>query len=487
MNDMTPIRVPEATRDDRCPGVSYTDMLRADTRPAPDYLFEESHWEMDDAPLDAGRYTSEAFAQQERDKLWPNVWQFAAREEDMPSPGDNVVYEINHRSYVLVRQQDGGVKAFHNVCLHRGRKLRTESGTASELRCPFHGFAWNNDGSLKEIPCRWDFKHLSDEAMALSELKVDRWQGFILVTENQDLPPFRDWVGPGIEHYDNWRLDECFTAAWIGRVIPANWKATAEAFMEAWHSVVTHPQILGFTGDANTRYDLYGDHMNRAITPNGALSPHLEGKDQLYVIDQLGKFLGGDARGRRSGASADADGYDPEDQFHARKVLAQANRDGFTAMNGRDYSGVSDSEMLDNFTYNIFPNWAPWGGFVPNIVYRWRPWGDADHCLMEVRILMRTREGEAPPKTQPMHLIPDDQPFSSAGHLIGAALAGIFDQDMRNLPHVQAGMKALGEGGQLQLGHYQESRVRHFHQTLDKYLSGQLPAKGEITVTAGAA
>ena len=488
MNEMTSIR-PEP-RDDRCPGTSYTDMLRADTRPAPDYLLAESYEDMGDAPLDAGRYFSEEWARAERERMWPNVWHFAAREEDMPELGDTVVYEINERSYLLVRQRDGSVKAFHNVCLHRGRKLRTESGQATSLACPFHGFAWKLDGSLKEIPCRWDFRHLEEQDMSLPELKVDRWQGFILVTENHDLPPFRDWVGPGIEHYDNWRLDECHTGAWIGRVIPANWKATAEAFMEAWHSVVTHPQILPFTGDANTRYDLYGDHMNRAITPAGALSPHLEGKDQQYVIRKLGEFIGGggDARGRRSGVTEQADhGFDPADPLLARKILAQANREGFASMNGHDYSAATDSEMLDNFTYNIFPNWAPWGGFVPNIVYRWRPWRDPDHCLMEVRILMRTPKGEAPPKAPPMHLIPEDEPFMSAAKLIGPALANVFDQDMKNLPYVQEGMKAL-PGGKLQLGHYQESRIRHFHRTLDRYVEGHLPRRGvEVTVTAGAA
>ncbi len=477
MNDMTPIGF-ESERSDRCPGISYTDMLAADTRRVPDYLLIESNQNCDDTPLEASRYTSEEFARAERERMWPNIWQYAAREEDMPEPGDNVVYEINERSYLLVRQPDGSVRAFQNVCLHRGRKLRTESGSATELRCAFHGFAWNNDGGLKEIPCRWDFAHLKQEELSLPEVRVERWQGFILITENADLPAFRDWVGPGVEHYENWRLDECHTVAWIGRVIPANWKATSEAFMEAWHSVVTHPQILPFTADANTRYDVYGDHMNRAITPSGALSPHLEGKDQMYVIRKLGEFMGGggDARGRRSEASEDQlKGFSPDDPLLARKVLAQANREGFAAMNGYDYSQATDSEMLDNFTYNIFPNFSPWGGFVPNIVYRWRPWRDVDHCLMEIRILMRTPKGEKSPKSKPMHLIAEDQPFASASHLIGPALAGVFDQDMRNLPFVQEGMKAMKDG-KLQLGHYQESRVRHFHRTLDKYLAGELPA-----------
>ena len=461
----------------RCPGPTYTDMLNADTRRAPDYLLMESVPDLGDAPLSTERYTSAEYKAREDALMWPNVWQFAAREEDMPDAGDSVVYEIGDKSFLLIRQPDGEVSAFYNVCLHRGRKLRTESGPSLQLRCPFHGFTWHNDGRLKEIPCDWDFQHLADRDMALPELKVERWQGFILVTENHDVPSFREWIGPGVEHYDNWRLEECHTAAWVGKVIPANWKVTSEAFMEAWHSIVTHPQILGFTADANTRYDLYGDHMNRAITPSAALSPHLKGKDQFHVFKALAEFTGsGDARSRRGGVTENEDlrGFDPADPWLARKVLAAAGRESFGAATGLDFSDATDSEMLDNLTYNIFPNWSPWGGFAPNIVYRWRPWGDADHCLMEVRILMRTPKGEKAPKSAPMFLVPDGEPFAAASHLIGTALAGVFDQDMGNLPHVQEGLKA-SHNRQIELGHYQESRIRQFAQTMEKYLSGQLP------------
>jgi len=468
---------PPAERQDRCPGVSYTEMLQADTRRVPDFLLVESTQELSDEPLDPARYTSEAFAAAEREKLWPNIWQFAAREEDLPEPGDTLVYEIADKNYLLVRQPDMSIKAFHNVCLHRGRLLRAKSGHAINLRCPFHGFTWNNDGTLKEIPCNWDFKHLEGKDLSLPALRVERWQGFVMVTENAALPAFRDWVGPGIEHYDQWRLDECHTVVWIGRMIPANWKAAADAFMEAFHSVVTHPQILAFTADANTRYDLYGDHMNRAITPSGALSPHIKGRNQRYVLDKLAEFLGSDNNRYAENDASDIKGFAADDPLLARKVLAEANREGFSAMDGHDYSAASDSEMLDNMTYNIFPNFAPWGGYVPNIVYRWRPGEDVDHCLMEVRILMRTPKGTAAPKAPPMHLIPPDQPFASVAHIIGEGLAGVFDQDLENLPYVQKGMKASANHA-IELGHYQESRIRHFHHTLDKYLAGKLPRTG---------
>jgi phenylpropionate dioxygenase-like ring-hydroxylating dioxygenase large terminal subunit len=467
--------MPATAREDRCPGLSYTDMLAGDTRPVPDYLLAESTAEMGDEPLDPACYTSEAFAAAERERLWPNIWHFAAREEDMPEPGDTVVYEIADRSYLLVRQDDHSIRAFHNVCLHRGRLLRDHGGRAVNLRCPFHGFTWNNDGSLKEVPCQWDFGHLEGRDMSLPRLRVEQWQGFVMVTENAALAPLREWIGPAAGHYDNWRLDECHTMAWIGRVFPANWKATAEAFMEAFHSVVTHPQILGFTADANSRYDLFGDHMNRAITPNGALSPHVRGRDQRYVLEKITEFLQGDSGGRfAEDGGADLRGFAPDDPLLARKVLAEANRETFRAMDGHDYSAVSDSEVLDNFTYNIFPNFAPWGGFIPNIVYRWRPWRDVDHCLMEVRILTRTPKGTRPPRAPEMHLIGEDESFMTVAHLIGPGLAGVFDQDLANLAAVQKGMKASANR-RIELARYQESRIRHFHCTLDKYLNGELP------------
>ncbi len=481
-NKVNPGKSAKTIINNRCPGMSYTDLLDHDTRPVPDFLREESIRDLGNAPISASRYTSPEFFRLENERLWPNVWQFAAREEDMPDPGDCVVYENANRSYLLIRQSDGSVRGFHNVCLHRGRKLRLTSGYSQQLKCPFHGFTWNNDGSLKEIPCAWDFKHLEDRDMSLPEVRVESWQGFLMVTENRTLPDFRSWIGPAVAHYDRWRLDQCVTSAWIARVIPANWKATAEAFMEAWHSIVTHPQILGFTGDANTRYDIYGDHMNRAITPSAVLSPHIADKhDQTYILQKLAEFVTEKDPNARRASSRFADqgalptGADPSDPVMARKMIAEANRQRFTEMSGHDFSEVSDTEVTDNFTYNIFPNFAPWGGFIANIVYRWRPWKDQDHCLMEIRILTRVPVGQARPKGAPMHLIPDDQPFASAAHLIGSGLAKVFDQDMANLPYVQEGLKC-SPNDKVELGAYQEIRIRHFHQTLDKYLAGQYPA-----------
>ena len=146
---------------------------------------------------------------------------------------------------------------------------------------------------------------------------------------------------------------------WVGKVIDANWKAVAEAFMEAWHSVVTHPQILPFTGDANTRYNVYGDHVNVALTPFAVKSPHLADneKPDQWIVDEFLKY-----NGRAGGPGLEV--VVPEGET-ARKAMAAANRDRYTESTGYDHSHATDAELLDAFTYNVFPNFAPWGGFMP--------------------------------------------------------------------------------------------------------------------------
>ena len=251
----------------RSKGVSWQQLLATDARPAPDWLVDESYTYRGSEPLEASRYTSAEFEKLENERVWPNVWQFAAREEDMPDTGDFVVYENAGRSFLVVRQADGGVRAFHNVCLHRGRKLRTENGSADQFQCPFHGFTWSLAGDFKDVPCRWDFTHLKDAEMKLPEAGVGRWAGYIFVRENSGGPSLLEYLAPLPAHFARWRHEECFTAINVGKVVPANWKVTMEAFMEAWHTIVTHPQLLPFTGDENGAYQTWGDHVNANLVP----------------------------------------------------------------------------------------------------------------------------------------------------------------------------------------------------------------------------
>lgn len=457
----------------RSPGISWTELMASDSRPAPACLTEEHFEYLGSEPLAAERYTSETFAHAERERMWPHVWQFAAREEDLPETGDYVVYENAGRSFLITRQEDGSVRAFHNVCLHRGRKLKTGNGHANKFTCPFHGFTWTTGGNFVSMPCKWDFPHLADQNMALPEAEIGRWAGYIFLREEPGGPSLEEFLAPLPEHFQRWRHEECTTVVWVAKEVPANWKVTAEAFMEAWHTVVTHPQLLPFTGDCNSAYWNWGDNVNVNLVPFGIMSPHVDatGKPQQWIVDEFVKYNGRSADNYE--ASSDPFAVTVPEGMTAREALGAAMRAGYTAQTGHDHDHATDSELLDALVYNVFPNFAPWGGFMPNIVYRWRPGKTVDTCLMEIRVLARAKKGEPIPRGVAMHMLEPHQPWTDATEL--GVLGDVFEQDMANLPFVQEGLHC-SKTGRIQLANYQEVRIRQFHQTLDKYIQGQAGA-----------
>ena len=106
--------------------------------------------------VSAERYFSPEWHAREVEKVWRKTWQFACRAEHIPHVGDQCTYEIVDDSVLLVRTAPDTVKAYINSCLHRGTMLRTEAGNAGQIRCPFHGWIWYLDGTLKVIPGQWD-------------------------------------------------------------------------------------------------------------------------------------------------------------------------------------------------------------------------------------------------------------------------------------------------------------------------------------------
>ncbi|MDH4105950.1 MAG: aromatic ring-hydroxylating dioxygenase subunit alpha [Gammaproteobacteria bacterium] len=442
---------------------SYQDYLDRDSRPVPDSLRERSLREVGTAPLDAARYTSPAFAELEAQRMWTRTWQMACREEELPEPGDTVVYDIVGRSLLITRQADGSIRALHNSCTHRGRKLLLADDSVKYFRCPFHGFSWHLDGTVRSIPCRWDFEHVTDAEFRLPEARVGTWGGFVFVNMDPAAMPLDEYLEVLPRHFARWRLEDCWKAVHVAKRIPCNWKVAQEAFMESYHVIATHPQILAVIADANSQYDIYGDHVSRNLAAFAAPSPHLGdgGVEPQQTLDGMLQLMG-----RKPGALGT---ITADDARGPRAILGDANRRAFNRTFEGDFADVTDAETLDALVYNVFPNFAPWGGFAPNIVYRWRPdGGNVNSCVMEVMILKRPDRGQPRPKPVPVHWLRDDQPWSDATEL--PILGPVIDQDMSNMPFVQEGLLASATG-RVQLGAYQEIRIRHFHETLDRYLA----------------
>jgi len=436
--------------------LEYADYLRADSVSVPAFLVEESWQDLGTAPLAVERYTSQAFFDREAERLWPRVWQMACREEDIPAVGDAIVYDIVGKSFIVVRAAAGEIRAFYNSCPHRGRKLLEAPAHLERLRCPFHGFRWRLDGGVESVPCGWDFAHVADGGFNLPEARIERWGGFVFLNMDRNARTLAEYLGVLPAHFARWRLEDRFKAVHVGKVIACNWKVAQEAFMESYHVVATHPQILEFCADANARYDLLSENVNRNLTAFAAPSPHLgAGASEAATVEGMLAMLGRPRTPPAPGAP--------------RALLGSLVRKSFTRVYGGDWSMASDAELLDAMVYNVFPNFSPWGGFSPNIVYRWRPNGrDVGSCLMEVMILKPIPAGAARPAAVPFRLLKDDECWSAVAEL--PILGPVIDQDMQNMPRVQEGLLASGTG-RVQLARYQESRIRHFHARLDAYLA----------------
>ncbi|WP_322769281.1 aromatic ring-hydroxylating dioxygenase subunit alpha [Frankia sp. Cr1] len=456
----------------RCPGPSAQDYLAADTRPVPDVLRVNVNEYLGNDDIDVERYISPAWHRMEVEKLWRRVWQFACREENIPEVGDHEIYEIADDSLLIVRTTPTEIRAFVNACLHRGRKLRTAGGHVPEFRCPFHGFTWNINGTLKSIPCAWDFPHVDPATFNLPEAKVATWGGFVFINMDPDCEPFETFAGDLPDHFTRWPLDDRYTSLHIAKILPCNWKIGQEAFMEAFHVISTHPQLLAWMGDANSQYDVVaGANWDRTVTPQGVPSPHLAGgvtEEEVLESFYFSRGFYASTQGRDLALSGDKLPEIPAGST-ARAVLADQMRNQLSALSGESYAEITDSELLDAINYILFPNFHPWAGKKSNIIYRFRPYGnDPDRCISEIFFLSGWPKGTPRPAPAKIRWVAEGVDMADVSEL--GLLGPVFDQDIANLPFVQQGLKTTRKPG-ITLATYQESRIRHFHYLLDTWMS----------------
>jgi phenylpropionate dioxygenase-like ring-hydroxylating dioxygenase large terminal subunit len=447
----------------RSEGPSYQELLDREPVAAPESLREDTVPYLGSENIPFDRYLRRAFHDREVEKLWPKSWLMVCRESQLPNPGDYLSYDITRYSILVVRSPSGVLRGYHNSCRHRGRILKRGSGNATELRCPYHSFAWDLDGAFKGAPCMWDFSHIDTDDFGLPEVKLATWGGWVFINMDLEATPLLEHMGIVPEHFARWEIDQRYVSMHIEKVIACNWKVATEAFIESYHAIQTHPQILVYSGIDNSQYDVWGDNVSRTITTMGVVNPsHTNVYTEQDCIDTI------------LGTSALIGSSDEEQTIEqgrtARERIAEISYADFNAQWGRDIRGeATQSEVMDSILYLVFPNFMPWGGYLPTLTYRHRPNGD-DHesCIMDIYILTHFPEGSARPADASTIRLGIDEPFSKAKEM-GEALGRIFDQDGANLPQVQRGMKAsrTGEGV---LANYQEIRIRQFHQTLDKYL-----------------
>jgi len=244
--------------------------------------------ELGTGPIPIEPYISCEYFERERELIFRKVWLNVGRVEQIPNPGDYIVRDLAvcGTSILIVRGKDGVIRAFHNMCAHRGNKLVADASGACKglFTCKFHGWAYSPDGTLSHIADEESFFNLDRAALGLTPVAVDTWHGFIFI--NMDPNPremLREYLGEWGEGFDGYPFSELAATqfAWHTE-LKANWKVIKDAFQEVWHiPTLHHRTIPNVFADSPNRYGhaiyfkLYGQHGQISLPGNYERTPTL--------------------------------------------------------------------------------------------------------------------------------------------------------------------------------------------------------------------
>jgi len=444
------------------------------------------------------RYTSQEWLAAEYERLWPQVWQMACRVEEVPEVGDFVEYTIGDQSILVVRESTESIRAYHNSCLHRGTRLCAGEGNArGELLCRFHGWSWNLDGSIREVPDAPDFapECVKRSDLQLPEVHVGLWGGFVFVNMADDPEPLLDFLAPVVAGLAPFEVDKMRLLRHRTTVMDCNWKVGLDAFNEAYHVEATHTWDLSGSRQRSGRARFDVRYMRRdegtrvdvrdatGATPGsyGFAYESFETHDMMRsradsempgprpLLRDLGdprEVAVGNLENSREISLAHQDDVDyvrnlPEvpGDVTASKFLVDVRR-AVGRAGGIDYSHIPDDDMMSAIDYCMYPNMVGPISAGNWILFRFRPNGnDPDTCIYDVYFLHRFPEGEEPPKVE--H---EWYPHWTDHDGWGPTL----EQDLSNMGHVQRGMHQRSFVG-TRLNR-QEDGIRNHQRFIDRYL-----------------
>jgi phenylpropionate dioxygenase-like ring-hydroxylating dioxygenase large terminal subunit len=202
-------------------------------------------------PLPPGRYTSQEFFDLEREHLWGKVWLYAGHRSQLPEPGSFLLLDLPGAPIFVIRGRDDRIRAFYNVCSHRGAPLvRESSGTERYFRCTYHQWTYDPEGNLMAVMDERDFPEPFDKScLGLKEVRCELWGPWIFINEDRDAPPLLDWLGMLVDEFEQFEIDRLRPAAIKSYVVECNWKLTMDAFLEVYHVKGIHPKTVGLALD----------------------------------------------------------------------------------------------------------------------------------------------------------------------------------------------------------------------------------------------
>lgn len=190
-------------------------------------------------------YTSPAFLEREISDVFAREWVSVGRASALSKPGDYVTYELAGQPILVIRHTDGKLRALSNVCLHRMSTLLEGSGNRRAITCPYHGWTYGLDGTLRAAPAMERNAEFCSEHYRLPELRCEEWLGWIMVSLATDIEPVATRLAEVRGLIDDYGMENYTETFRETHVWNTNWKILAENFMESYHLPVCHAGTIG--------------------------------------------------------------------------------------------------------------------------------------------------------------------------------------------------------------------------------------------------
>jgi phenylpropionate dioxygenase-like ring-hydroxylating dioxygenase large terminal subunit len=417
------------------------------------------------------RYHDPEFFRLEADQLWSRTWQMACRLEEIPRPHDYVTYEILDQSVIVVRTGDGGVAALQNACRHRGVALADDRGTCeSGFTCPFHGWCYGPDGKNTFVSKRSSFSehNLQPGDLDLRPVRCESWGGCAWINLDDDAPPLRPCIEPFATVMDAWHLESLHPEWWVKVRLPVNWKLAEEAFMEQYHVIESHPQLV--------IPDRYPPKDPAAFD----VQTWLDG--ELHYLRMMSEGMAGmvHARDVRVAEGLRDEIELPAEAGPAIEAWNRTFNDAVTRWHRAEGHVIPDINELEDRGLNesmgyCFPHFFVLPMYSSASSYRFRPLGP-EETLMEIWSLTRFPEGE----------LPESPPAPDVWECDDPRVPPIPQQDFSNLPRQQKGLHTHGFE-YMRFAEKAEGGIANMERTVDGFLAGLpyetlLPALAEVNV-----
>lgn len=420
---------------------------------------------LSDRPIEGSRYWSHDFMDREWDGIWTKTWLIGGLAAQVAKPGDFFTYDIGRESVLVTHGEDGRIRAFYNVCPHRGKRLvMEEQGHSKRIACSYHGWRFSHEGDLNFVPCPEDFAGGNPcGKVTLEEVKCEVFASFVWVNLDLAAAPLADHLGPVAHQIAGYHMEQMHRTHWVTLEGDWNWKCVQDNFNESYHLPFVHPQTRFVMEQSykDCQFDLYAPQGHaRMFMPGSRPARSLRGHTDT-VLEMMAKEL-------------IYWGLDPEDfrenPLRTREALQQAKRER-GAEKGYDFSHFHDAQLTDHFHYTIFPN----------ISFSLKPDGciwlradphptDPERCYFDMWYFTWFPEGLDRYYAYSMGQEVDrTTPVPHQRGVVGELSCGPgIDQDVSIWSEQQKGLRSRGYKG----GHLagQEARVRFFHDMIDRWV-----------------